>query len=103
MLITDGQDFAVIQRLLNDPEIAPKLRLVSEEATWIGGDFTVAVMANAFIGNPASTFSGFIAKSRLALGFGQSYLFRAKNENGEWVNTCGDTCIYDKRIMGPMS
>jgi len=103
VLITDGQDFAVVQRLLNDPEIAPKLRLVSEEATWIGGDFTVAVMANAFIGNPASSFSGFIAKSRLALGFGQSYLFRAKNENGEWVNTCGDTCIYDKRIMGPMS
>jgi len=102
VLITDGQDFPVLQRLLNDPDIAPKLRLVPEEATWIGGDITLAVMANAFIGNPASTFSGFIAKSRLAMGFGQSYLFQAK-KNGEWVNTCGDTCIFDKRIVSAMS
>ena len=103
VLITDGQDFSVLQRLLNDPDIAPKLRLVPEDATWIGGDVTLAVMANAFIGNPASTFSGFIAKSRLALGFGQSYLYRAKNENGEWEDTCGDTCIFDKQIMASMS
>ncbi len=100
VLITDGQDFTVLQRLLNDAEIAPKLRLVPEEATWIGGDITLAVMANAFIGNPASTFSGFIAKSRLALGFGHSYLFRAKDENGEWHTVCGDSCIFDKTIMG---
>lgn len=103
VLITDGQDFSVLQRLLNDPDIAPKLRLVPEDATWIGGDITLAVMANVFIGNPASTFTGFIAKSRLALGFGQSYLFRAKNENGQWEDTCGDTCIFDKRIMAAMS
>ena len=103
VLITDGQDFPVLQRLLNDPEIAPKLRLVPEEATWIGGDITLAVMANAFIGNPASTFTGFCAKSRLALGFGHSYLFRAKNDKGQWETVCGDTCVYDKRIMGAMS
>ena len=103
VLITDGQDFTVLQRLLNDPEIAPKLRLVPEEATWVGGDITLAIMSNVFIGNPASSFSGFIAKSRLALGLGQSYLFRAKNEKGEWQTVCGDTCVYDKNIMGAMS
>lgn len=102
VLITDGQDFPVLQRLLNDPQIASKLRLVPEKATWIGGDITLGVMANAFIGNPASTFSGYIAKSRLAMGFGQSYLFRAK-KNDVWVNTCGDTCIFDKRIVSAMS
>ncbi|KAL7451174.1 hypothetical protein ACHAWC_003002 [Mediolabrus comicus] len=103
VLITDGQEFSVMQRLLNDPEISPNLRLVPEEATWVGGDITLAVMSDVFIGNPASTFSGFIAKSRLALGKGHSYLFRAKNEKGEWYTTCGDTCIFDKKIMGSMS
>jgi len=103
VLITDGQEFSVMQRLLNDPEISPNLRLVPEEATWVGGDITLAVMSDVFIGNPASTFSGFIAKSRLALGKGHSYLFRAKNEKGEWHTTCGDTCIFDKKIMGSMS
>ena len=103
VLITDGQDFSVLQRLLNDPDIAPMLRLVPEGANWVGGDITLGVMANAFIGNPASTFSGFIAKSRLALGYGQSYLFRAKNGDGEWVSTCGDTGVFDKRILGSMS
>jgi len=100
VLITDGQDFNIIRRLMNDPEIGPKLRLVPEDATWIGGDITLAVMSNVFIGNPASTFSGFIAKSRLALGFGHSYLFRAQNEKGEWHTVCGDTCVFDKKIMG---
>jgi len=54
-------------------------------------------------GNPASTFSGFIAKSRLALGFGHSYLFRAKDENGAWRTVCGDHCIFDKSILSVMS
>ena len=103
VLITDGQDASVVPRLMNDPEIASKLRLVPEEATWVGGDITLAIMSNVFIGNPASSFSGFITKSRLALGFGHSYLFRAKNEKGEWQTVCGDTCVYDKRIMRSMS
>ena len=103
VLITDGQDFNTIRALISDPEIAPKLRLVPEEATWIGGDITLAVMANAFIGNPVSTFSGFIAKSRLALGFGHSYLFRAQNDKGQWHTVCGDTCVFDNSIMSSMS
>lgn len=103
VLITDGQNFNALRRLVNDREIGPKLRLVPQSSSWIGGDITLAVMSNVFVGNPASTFSGFITKSRLALGFGHSYLFRAQNENGEWVDTCGDTCVFDSRIMGSMS
>ncbi|KAK1741961.1 hypothetical protein QTG54_007534 [Skeletonema marinoi] len=102
LVITDGQNFDVIRRLVNDEEIGPQLRLVPGNATWLGGDVTLAVMSNVFIGNPASTLSGFITKSRLALGFGHSYSFRAKND-GEWANTCGDTCVYDRKIMGSMS
>ncbi|KAK1741977.1 hypothetical protein QTG54_007550 [Skeletonema marinoi] len=99
VIISDGQDLSVAERLLNDPEIAPMLRLVPNRAKWIGGDITLAIMSTTFIGNPASTFSGFIAKSRLALGLDNTFMFRARNENGEWDNTCGDTCIFSKRIM----
>ena len=103
VLITDGKNFDAVRRLINDPEIGQQLRLVEPSVSWIGGDITLAVMSNVFIGNPASTFSGFITKSRLALGFGHSYLFRAQNDKGEWVNTCGDSCVFDRRIMGAMS
>jgi hypothetical protein len=103
VLITDGQDFSVVQRLMADDIIGPMLKVVPPEASWIGGDLTLGILASAFIGNPASTFSTFIAKSRLSLGFGQNYLFRNVNEEGEWINTCGDACVFDKRIMSVMS
>jgi hypothetical protein len=103
VLITDGQDFSVIQRLMADEEIGPMLRVVPEESSWIGGDLTLGIMSNVFIGNPASTFSTFIAKSRLSLGFGQNYLFRRKTAEGVWVTSCGDGCVFDKRVMDVMS
>lgn len=107
VLITDGEEPAVAQRLLEDPEISPMLRLVPKDASWIGGDITLGIMSNVFIGNPASSFSGFIAKSRLAFGFGQNHLFRTtvSGVSGEeaWVATCGDACIFDKKVMGNMS
>ena len=103
VLITDGQDFSVIQRLMADEDIGPMLKVVPEEASWIGGDLTLGIMSNVFIGNPASTFSTFIAKSRLSLGFGQNYLFRRKTAEGKWVTSCGDGCVFDKRVMDVMS
>ncbi|KAL7456366.1 hypothetical protein ACHAWC_008751 [Mediolabrus comicus] len=103
VLITDGQDLSVAERLLNDPEISPNLRLVPNRAKWVGSDITLAIMSNVFIGNPASTFSGFIAKSRLALGFDNTFMFRAQNEKGQWVNVCDDRCIFSKRIMKSMA
>jgi len=39
----------------------------------------------------------------LALGFGHNYLFRAKDERGDWRTVCGDHCIYDTSIMGVMA
>lgn len=85
----------VIEKLAADPDIGPQLRMVPEDASWYGGDTTLAVMANAFIGNPASTMSAFIAKSRAALGMGHNYLYRARDENGEWTTVCGDECLFE--------
>ncbi len=93
ILITDGQDLSVPMRLLQDPEI--DLHLVPANSSWIGGDITLAMMSSVFIGNPASTFSTFIVKSRLALGLGHSYPFRAMDEYGAWYTVCGDTCVYE--------
>ena len=45
---------------------------------------TDTMQATVFIGNPSSTLSAFIARSRVALGHEHSYLCRARNERGEW-------------------
>jgi hypothetical protein len=60
-------------------------------------------MADVFIGNPASTFSGFIAKSRLALGYDATFMFRKRSEDGNWVNACDNVCIFDRQIMHAMA
>ena len=44
VLIADGQDPAVIERLKADREIGKKLRVVPPEASWVGGDITLAIM-----------------------------------------------------------
>jgi hypothetical protein len=105
LFITDNQRPEILEKLLEDPDIGPNIHLVPETSSWIGGDITVALMADVFIGNPASTFSGFIAKSRLALGYdaGSTYLFRKKNKVGKWVDACDHRCIFDSEIMNAMA
>ena len=103
VLISDGEDPSVLERLNADPDISKVLRVIPDHASWVGGDITLAIMSNVFIGNPASSFSGIIAKSRLALGFGHNYLFRAKDQSGKWYTVCGDTCVYDHHVMGSLS
>ena len=76
LFITDHQRQDILKRLMDDAELGPQIRVVSNDVSWVGGDLAAAIMATAFIGNPASTFSGFIAKSRIALGFGNNFLFR---------------------------
>jgi hypothetical protein len=98
VIITDDRNQEAIQRLLDDPEIGPKIALIPREASWRGGDMTLGIMSNVFIGNPASSFSGFIAKSRMALGKGHNYLFRARGSEGRWQTVCGDSCVFDKYI-----
>jgi len=98
VVISDDQNIEAVQRLMDDPEIGPQIVFVPEEAVWIGGDMTLGVLSNVFIGNPASSFSGFIAKSRLALGKGHTYLFRARDNEGKWQTSCGDSCVFDKRV-----
>jgi len=103
VFLTDHQRPEILERLRADKDIGPMIHLVPDEASWVGGDITLGIMANAFIGNPASTFSGFIAKSRLALGFEGTYMFRAKNGNGEWEEVCEKRCIFWKRMLWNMA
>mmetsp|Transcript_50117 Transcript_50117/g.106645 ORF Transcript_50117/g.106645 Transcript_50117/m.106645 type:complete len:453 (-) Transcript_50117:32-1390(-) len=103
LFITDHQRPEILEKLLADPEIGPNIHLIPDEASWVGGDITVAVMSNVFIGNPASSFSGFIAKSRVALGYDTNYLFRKKTNKGEWVDVCDERCIFDQKVMNAMA
>lgn len=98
VVIHDDQNSHALGRLRSDPEIGHLVRPVESWESWLGGDIALGVMANAFIGNPVSTFSGFIAKSRVALGFGNTYLDRARDEDtGEWYSPCGEDCIFLER------
>merc|ERR1719223_173689 len=99
VLITDNQRPEVLEKLLADPDIGPMIQLIPEEASWRGGDITIAALADVFIGNPASSFTGFIAKSRVALGYYNNYLLRRKYRDGSWEDVCGELCIFDKEIM----
>jgi len=103
LFITDHQRPEILENLLADPDIGPNIRLIPEDASWVGGDITLAVMADVFIGNPASSFSGFIAKSRVSLGYDDNYLFRKKNDDGEWVDVCDERCIFDHKVMNVMA
>lgn len=102
LFISDNQRPEILEKLLTDPDIGPQIRVVPQELSWVGGDLAVAIMANAFVGNPASTFSGFIAKSRIALGFDNNFLFRVKKD-GEWIDSCEDRCIFYKWVMRSMA
>ena len=98
--IGDGKQPEVLARLLADTEIGPFVLSVPNDASWVGGDITLGTMSTVFIGNPGSTFSGFIAKSRLALGFTDTYMFRKWDKEREgWVNSCDNSCIFDKKVM----
>ncbi|KAL7441272.1 hypothetical protein ACHAXH_005344 [Discostella pseudostelligera] len=94
VFMTDNQRPEILERLQADPEIGPKIIAIPSEASWIGGDITLATMANVFIGNPFSSFSGFIVKSRVALGIPNSYMFRAKAENGTFYDSCDEICAF---------
>ncbi len=80
ILITDGQLRSVERGLLNDPLIGPRLMVLSYKEELNGADVALAVLSDVFIGNPASISSGFIARSRMALGYSyeSTQLFRRK-------------------------
>mmetsp|Transcript_47149 Transcript_47149/g.98845 ORF Transcript_47149/g.98845 Transcript_47149/m.98845 type:complete len:418 (-) Transcript_47149:185-1438(-) len=103
LFLSDNQKPEILARLLADPEIGPNIVVAPEEASWVGGDITAALMSDVFIGNPASTFSGFIAKSRIALGYDENYLFRKKNPYGKWIDACERRCIFDHNIVNAMA
>ena len=103
LFISDHQNATILERLMADTDIGPNIQLIPPETSWIGSDITAALMADVFTGNPASTFSGFIAKSRLAFGYDATFMFRKRSEDGNWVNACDNVCIFDRQIMHAMA
>ena len=85
LFITDHQwqSKMILKKLLADPEIGQSIRYdksLGGGSSWVGGDMTAATLATVFIGNPASTLSSFIAKSRIALGYDNISLSKEERE-----------------------
>jgi hypothetical protein len=80
LLITDRSKTGAERGLLNDPDIGPKLMVLSDRENLDGADVALAVLSDVYIGNPASVTSGFIARARMALGYSEksTQLFRRK-------------------------
>ena len=101
VLITDGEDSAVLERLASDPDIGRQLRVLDKSSSTLGGEMTLAMMSQVFIGNPGSSLSAFIAKARVSFGFEHNKMYMAKDLNtGQWQSVCGDQCLFDYDIMG---
>ena len=93
VIMTDHTNERAVARLVNDPVIGPMIHVLTKENSSLGGDITLGAMSTIFLGNPMSTLSGFIAQTRIALfGSGNSYLYRARDMNGDWYSTCDDEC-----------
>ncbi|KAL7527932.1 hypothetical protein ACHAXR_002201 [Thalassiosira sp. AJA248-18] len=96
LLITDGQNTDVVDRLSSDAAIGPYFQVVPQAVSTMAGDIMLGILSNVFIGNPASSFSQYIAMVRYALGFGRSYLYVRRDAlNGKWETFCDDeSCFY---------
>lgn len=97
LMITDGQNSIVSDRLSLDPTIGPYFRVAPRNSSLVG-DIMLAITAKVFLGNPASTLSWFIAQTRYALGLDHSYLFVRKSNGGEneghYETFCDEDCLY---------
>lgn len=91
VMITDGQNRNVTDRLLDDSTIDFHV----SEGTAIS-DLMLGVLSTVFIGNPVSTFTTYIAAARYALGLGPTYLHaRYDEERRVWTTFCDDEeCFY---------
>jgi len=96
LMITDGQNTDVIDRLSSDPATGPYFQVVPQAVSTMAGDIMLAILSDVFIGNPASSFSQYIAMVRYALGFKHNYLYVRRDEiNRKWETYCDDeSCFY---------
>lgn len=101
ILITDGQLPSVERGLLNDETIGSNIMVLSNKISLDSADVALAVLADVFIGNPASVTSGFIARSRVALGYSEksTQLFRRKRIH-QWYSVCNEECVFNPWILG---
>jgi len=101
ILLTDGQLPGVERGLFNDPIIGPNMMVLSNKVFLDGADVALAVLSDVFIGNPASVTSGFIARTRHALGYSEksTQLFRRKRIH-QWYSVCNEECVFNPWILG---
>ncbi|KAL7477532.1 hypothetical protein ACHAW6_003337 [Cyclotella cf. meneghiniana] len=85
-----------VKRLIQDPSIKTQ----EDDVT---NDLHMAVLADVYVGNPASHWSLMVARMRYALGFKNTFVLTEKNGNN-WVSYIDDTNyleLYDESKIGP--
>ena len=90
LMITDGQNKQVIDRLQNDPIIGKNFVVVPDDISTMSGDIMLGILSSVFIGNPSSSFSQYITQVRYALGIDKSYLYVRRRQGGGSSNSVGD-------------
>ncbi|KAL7522359.1 hypothetical protein ACHAWX_007044 [Stephanocyclus meneghinianus] len=89
----------VEEELNMDPTIASNLKVIYSHADLSGPEAMVAILSSVYIGNPGSATSGFIARSRYALGFeGGTFMFN-RDTLAKWKNECKDDCVFHPWVM----
>ncbi|KAL7490300.1 hypothetical protein ACHAW6_016077 [Cyclotella cf. meneghiniana] len=94
--IGSDPDREEVKRLIQDPSIKTQEKDVTN-------DLHMAVLADVFLGNPASHWSLMVARMRYALGIKNTFVLTKKNGN-DWVSYIDDTNyseLYDKAKLGP--
>eukprot|EP00804_Cyclotella_cryptica_P023021 CCRYP_000292-RA/>CCRYP_000292-RA protein AED:0.42 eAED:0.42 QI:0/-1/0/1/-1/1/1/0/452 len=89
----------VEEELKLDPTIALNLKVIYSHPDLSGPEAMVAILSSVYIGSPGSATSGFISRSRYALGFkGGTFMFN-KDTLGKWKHECKEDCVFHPWVM----
>jgi hypothetical protein len=89
----------VEEELKMNPTIAKSLKIIYSQGDLNGPESMVGILSSVYIGSPGSATSGFIARSRYALGYrGSTYMFN-RDTLSKWKNECEDDCVFHPWIM----
>lgn len=87
------------EELKMNPTIAKNLKIIYSRGDLNGPDAMVGVLSSVYIGSPGSATSGFIARSRYALGYrGSTFMFN-RDTLSKWRHECEDDCVFHPGIM----
>lgn len=88
-------------RLANDPDLKDRITVINCD---LGGRMYLAILADVYLGNPVGQLGLWIARMRLALGFGAKDTYVLTEKQGDkWASLLHDNNyldLYDAKKLG---